>query len=82
MTTKDQIIAAANRVNKTYGIKGDYVDTDGAWCRTSNPAEFKQFLEETYGFVITKCAATDHCTALAVTDCGLEIAWNGFCRKF
>lgn len=81
MATKEQIIEAANRFSKTWGIKGGYVNTDGAWCSTRNPEQFKKFLEETYGFTVIRCTSTDHCTALAVTACGLEIAWNGYCRK-
>ena len=80
MTTKEQIIEAANRKSIFGGI-GGYVNIDGEWCSTRTPAQFKKFLEETYGFTIISCKETNYSTAIAQTACGLEIAWNGHCRK-
>lgn len=74
MTTREQIIAAANR-------GGAFVNTDGEWCATRTPAEFAEFLEREYGFDVVECHATGNSTAIAVTACGMQIVWNGFCRR-
>lgn len=74
MTTKERIIAAANR--SSYG---GYVDTDGAWCQTRNAEEFKAFLEKAFAFSVTACRATVTSTAVATTADGYRISWNGHC---
>ena len=75
MTTREQIIETANREH------GGYVNTDGAWCNTRTPEEFKQMLEEKFGFEVIECKATANSTAVALTKDGLKISWNGYCRK-
>ena len=81
VATKEEIYKATEDRNNYWGIMGGYVNTDGAWSVTSNPDEFKRFLEKEYGFTVTECLGTPHSTAIAQTSDGLEIAWNGFCRK-
>lgn len=75
MTTKEQIINAAS---KPYG---EFVNTDGKWCMTRTPEQFKAFLENTFGFEVVECKSTNNSTAVAITADGLSIAWNGYCRK-
>ena len=81
MTTKEQITEAANHKSIYSDHPGSFVYTDGEWCMTRNPAEFKAFLERRFGFSVIECKSTKYSTAVATTACGLEIAWNGFCRK-
>lgn len=73
MTTKQKIIEAANR--------GDFVNTDGNWCMTRTPEEFKTFLEKEFGFEVVECKSIAGCTAIAVTADGYVIGWNGYCVK-
>lgn len=75
MTTKEQIIEAATKEH------GGFVNTDGAWCRTRTPGQFRAFLESEYGFEVIECKATNFSTAVAITADGLRIAWNGYCLK-
>lgn len=75
MTTKETIINAAA---KEYG---EFVNTDGAWCMTRTPEQFKNFLENKFGFEVIECKATTYSTAVAITADGLRIVWNGYCRK-
>lgn len=74
-TNKDKIIKAANRTTE-----GGFVNTDGAWCMTRNPEEFKSMLEYFFGFNVIECIKTKYSTAVATTECGLKIAWNGHCE--
>ena len=74
-TTKERIIEAANRTDF-----GGFVNTDGDWCMTRNPEQFKEMLKFYFGFEVIECKATAHSTAIATTKCGLQIAWNGHCR--
>lgn len=73
MTTKNKIIEAAT------AQFGNFVDTDGAWCMTRTPAEFKEFLEKEFGFDIVECRETAGSTAVAKTAEGIKISWNGHC---
>lgn len=75
MTTKEQIIETA------YKFQGGFVDTDGAWSLCRNPKEFKGFLEREYGFIVTECAGTGYSSAIAYTEDGLLIAYNGYVRR-
>lgn len=75
MTTKEKIINAAS---KEYG---GFVNTDGAWCMTRTPEQFKAFLENTFGFEVTECKSANNSMAVAITNDGLTIAWNGYCKK-
>ena len=75
MTTREDIIRAAEMEY------GGFVNTDGEWCMTRNAEEFKRFLEETFGFEVIVCKEIGGCTAYARTACGLNIAWNGYCRR-
>lgn len=78
-TTKEKII---ERANENYcGTYGGFVNTDGAWCITRTPEQFKEMLEYFFGFEVIDCKSKPGCTAIATTKCGLEIAWNGYCRK-
>lgn len=70
-TTKEKIIDKAKL--------GGFVNTDGAWCSTTNTEDFKEMLEYFFGFEITSCKETAYSTAVATTKCGLSIAWNGYC---
>lgn len=81
MTTKEKIIEAANRKSPYSGCTGGFVNTDGEWCMTRTPEQFREFLERVFGFMVTECKATCGSTAIATTACGLQIAWNGFCCK-
>lgn len=81
MTTKEKIIEAANRKSLYSDYTGDFVYTDGAWCMTRTPGQFKEFLEKAFGFEVIECKATTYSTAIATTACGLRIAWNGFCSR-
>lgn len=76
MTTRQKIIEAATRTEL-----GGFVNTDGKWCMTRNPEQFKAFLEKEFGFEIVECKATSGSTAIAVTADGYVIAWNGYCAK-
>ena len=76
MTTRQNIIEAATRDQM-----GHFVNTDGKWCMTRNPGEFKAFLEDEFGFEVVECKATAGSTAIAVTADGYVIAWNGYCGK-
>lgn len=76
MTTKQKIIEAATR--REYG---GFVNTDGEWCMTRSPKEFKAFLEKEFGFEVVECKEMAGSTAIAVTSDGYEIAWNGHCVK-
>lgn len=73
-TTKEKIIDVANRCN------GGFINTDGAWCMTGTPKQFSEMLEHFFGFNVIECKETATSTAIAKTECGLEIAWNGYCR--
>lgn len=75
MTTKEKIINAASKEH------GGFVNTDGAWSMTRTPAQFKAFLENTFGFEVTECKSANNSTAVAITADGLTIAWNGYCKK-
>lgn len=75
MTTKEKIINAASKEH------GGFVNTDGAWSTTRTPAQFKAFLENTFGFEVTECKSANNSTAVAITADGLTIAWNGYCKK-
>lgn len=72
-TTKEKIITAASK------DFGDFVNTDGDWCLTRTPEQFKTFLEKSFGFSVIECKATANSTAVAITDDGIKIAWNGYC---
>jgi len=72
-TTKEKISETAKT---SYG---GYVNTNGAWCTTRTPEQFKEMLETCFGFEVTECKETSGSTAIATTKCGLKIAWNGFC---
>lgn len=76
-TTKEKIIETANENSMT----GGFVNTDGAWCMTRNPKEFKEMLEYFFGFKVIECSETISSTAIAITECGLKIAWNGHVSK-
>ena len=78
--TRKEIIEKANEKFKFSNYRGGFVCTDGAWCCTSNPKEFKEMLEYFFDFEIIECKETKSCTALATTKCGLQIAWNGYVR--
>lgn len=75
MTTKEKIIEAASKAH------GGFANTDGAWCMTNTPEQFKEFLEKTFGFEVVECKVTAYCAAVATTACGLSIAWNGYCSR-
>lgn len=75
MTTKEKIINTASETH------GGFVNTDGEWSMTSTPEQFKAFLEKSFGFVVTKCKSSNTSTAVAFTADGLQIAWNGYCKK-
>ena len=79
MTTRQKIVEAANRIGWG-GHRGGFVNTDGDWCLTRTPQEFKAFLEQAFGFKVVACKATAESTAIAVTADGYKIAWNGYCR--
>lgn len=79
MTTKEEIIAAANRKALHPDFPGDYVVPDDEWIMARTPEQFKAFLEKTYGFEVVECKATSYSPAIATTACGLSIARNGFC---
>lgn len=72
-TTKETIIERASEDH------GGFVNTDGAWCMTRTPQQFKEMLEHFFGFEVIDCKATAYSTAIATTKCGLSIAWNGHC---
>lgn len=74
-TTKEKII---ERANENYG---GFVNTNGAWCLTRTPEQFKEMLEHFFGFEVIECKSTDGSSAIATTKCGLQIAWNGHCIK-
>ena len=74
-TTKEKII---ERANENYG---GFVNTNGAWCLTRTPEQFKEMLEHFFGFEVIECKSTDRSSAIATTKCGLQIAWNGHCIK-
>ena len=74
-TTKEEIIKKANG-----STHGGFVNVDGAWCATRNAEEFKEMLEHFFGFEISSCKETSYSTAVAITKCGLAIAWNGNCE--
>lgn len=76
MTTKQKIIEVATRTKL-----GGFVNTDGKWCMTRTPEQFKAFLEKEFGFEVVECKETAVSTAVAVTSDGYEIAWNGYCVK-
>lgn len=81
MTTRERIVEAANRKPAYGDAPGGFVNTDGDWCATRTPEEFKAFLENNFGFEVTDCRSTAGSAAVATTACGLRIAWNGYCRK-
>lgn len=60
MTTKQRIIEAATRREH-----GGFVNTDGKWCMTRSPEEFKVFLEKEFGFEVVECKAMAGSTAVA-----------------
>ena len=76
MVTKKSVISAASE-----SPYGGFVNTDGEWCMTRTPDQFKRFLEERLGFIVTKCQSTNSSTAIATTVEGIQIFWNGFCKK-
>lgn len=81
MTTKQNIMDAAVRKSPIANLCGDFVNTDGKWCLCQNPAEFKEFLENEFGFKVVRCYETATSTAIAETEDGYKIAYNGFCTK-
>lgn len=76
MTTRQKIIEVATRTEH-----GGFVNTDGEWCMTRTPEQFKAFLESEFWFEVVECKATAGSTAIAVTADGYVIAWNGYCGK-
>lgn len=76
--TKQKVIEAANKENKFFSGRGSYVNTDGEWCSTRTPKEFKTYLEK-LGFEVLTCIETPYSKAIATTKEGISIAWNGFC---
>ena len=76
MTTRQKIIEAATRDQF-----GHFVNTDGEWCMTRSPKEFKAFLEKEFGFEVVECKEMAGSTAVATTSDGYVIAWNGHCSK-
>lgn len=71
-TVKNMVIEAVNECC--------FVNTDGEWCSTRTPEEFKRFLEKE-GFEVVDCFSRPGTTAIAITTDGYRIAWNGHCRK-
>lgn len=76
MTLREKMIEAAN-LEKT---GGGFVSTDGEWCMTRTPEEFKAFIEK-QGFEVVSCLETRESTAIALTKDGYKFAWNGNCTK-
>lgn len=74
MNLRIKMIEAAN---EKYG---GFVCTDGEWCSTRTPEEFRAFIES-QGFDVVKCISTLFSTAIAITADGYRFAWNGFCTK-
>lgn len=79
MTTKQNIMDAAVRKTFVPGFTGDFVNTDGKWCLCRTPEEFKTFLESEFGFKVVRCYETETATAIAETEDGYKIAYNGYC---
>lgn len=78
MTMREEMIQIAEQ---KYGIHtGGFVCTDGEWCSSRTPEEFKKFIEE-QGFEVTECKSTPESTAVAITKDGYKFAWNGYCGK-
>lgn len=75
-TTKEEIVRIANE-----GLYGGFINTAGAWCMASTPKQFKEMLERFFGFEVIECKETKYSTAIAVTRCGLKIAYNGHVSK-
>lgn len=72
-TAKEEIIETAKQQH------GGFVNTDGDWCGTRTPKQFKEMLEKNFGFKVIECYETDYSTAIAITQEGIKIAWNGYC---
>lgn len=72
-TTKKEIIETANQPH------GGFVNTGGEWEATKTPKQFKEMLEKNFKFKVVKCYETKHSTAIAITEEGIEVAWNGYC---
>lgn len=78
MTMRKEMIEIAE---KKHGIHiGGFVCTDGEWCSTRTPEEFKEFIEK-QGFEVMECKRTKESTAIAITKDGYKFAWNGYCGK-
>ncbi|MDR0947897.1 MAG: hypothetical protein LBM69_00085 [Lachnospiraceae bacterium] len=78
MTLREEMIEAAER--KKGNHTGSFVRTDGQWCMTRTPEEFKQFIEK-QGFEVIDCKRTRESNAIAITKDGYRFAWNGHCTK-
>ena len=76
--TREMIIQAAERVSPMFGKIGSFVNTDGEWCTCTTPAKFKTYLER-LGFTVVRCYSTSFSTAIAETEDGYMIAYNGNC---
>ena len=74
MTTKEMVIATANERN------GGFVNTDGDWSMASNEDAFRKMLEK-LGFTVIECKETYNSTAVAITEDGYRIAYNGYCKR-
>lgn len=78
-TTKEKIIEAANKKSPYANFRGDFINTDGAWCATRTTQDFKEMLEHFFGFEVISCKEKDGISAEAITKCGLKLYWNGLC---
>ena len=74
MTTKEMIITTANEQH------GGFVNTDGEWSAANDPTKFRRMLEK-LGFTVIECKETYNSTAVAITEDGYRIAYNGYCTR-
>lgn len=78
MTLREKMIKTAEQKCKNY--VGGYICTDGEWCSTNTPEEFKAFIEKC-GFEVLNCKSTENSTAIAITRDGYKFVWNGWCER-
>lgn len=58
---------------------GGFVNTDGDWCATRTPEEFKDYLLSIEPVPVRHYGSTQLCTAYVVFENGLKCTWNGCC---
>ena len=77
MTKYEDIVAAAGK-----GFFGGFVSTDGDWCATRTPVEFKAYFEAIVpeNVYVVEFGSKSYSTAYVKLDNGIVCMWNGRCH--